>query len=102
MIQTTVVNLRKEPYDVYIGRAGKGQDGYFGNPFDVRKHGKDALPLFIEYFHKRLTTDAEFHARVLALAGKKLGCFCAPRPCHGDVIATYVNGWKKAWEAANP
>ena len=30
---TRVVNIRKEAYDVYIGRAGKGQDGYFGNPF---------------------------------------------------------------------
>lgn len=27
-MKTTVVNLYKHPYDVYIGRAGKGQDGY--------------------------------------------------------------------------
>jgi hypothetical protein len=32
-MQTVVVNLNKEPFDVYIGRAGRGQDGYFGNPF---------------------------------------------------------------------
>ena len=37
---TRVVNIRKEAYDVYIGRAGKGQDGYFGNPFRL-KQGHD-------------------------------------------------------------
>lgn len=34
---TRVVNIRKEAYDVYIGRAGKGQDGYFGNPFRLKQ-----------------------------------------------------------------
>lgn len=29
---TKVVNIRKDDNDVYIGRAGKGQEGYFGNP----------------------------------------------------------------------
>ena len=28
-----MVNIRKESCDVYIGRAGQGKDGYFGNPF---------------------------------------------------------------------
>ncbi len=98
MAETTVVNLRREAFDVYIGRAGKGQDGYFGNPFDVRQHGASAMPKFIDYFHKRLVSDHEFHTRVLALRGKRLGCFCKPRDCHGDVIATYVNDWAKAWK----
>ena len=31
--RTRVVNIREEDYDVYIGRAGRGMDGYFGNPF---------------------------------------------------------------------
>ena len=33
MGRTRVVNIRKETCDVYIGRAGYGKDGYFGNPF---------------------------------------------------------------------
>lgn len=33
MSNTRVVNIRKESCDVYIGRAGQGKDGYFGNPF---------------------------------------------------------------------
>ena len=53
---TRVVNIRKEAYDVYIGRAGKGQDGYFGNPFrlkqDMDRGG--TLAGFREYFYRRL------------------------------------------------
>ena len=25
------------------------------------------------------------------LAGKRLGCYCAPKPCHGDVLVELVN-----------
>lgn len=34
-MRTVVVNINKESFDVYIGRAGRGQDGYFGNPFRI-------------------------------------------------------------------
>lgn len=96
---TTVVNLRREPFDVYIGRAGRGMDGYFGNPFGVRTHGASAMPKFIEYFHKRIESDPEFKRRVIALVDKRLGCFCKPRDCHGDVIAAWVNAWAESWRA---
>ena len=33
MKQTEVVNIRHAACDVYIGRAGHGEDGYFGHPF---------------------------------------------------------------------
>lgn len=29
--------------------------------------------------------------RVHELAGKKLGCFCSPDICHGDVLADFLN-----------
>lgn len=91
MAETIVVNLRRQEFDVYIGRAGRGFDGYFGNPYTVREHGTDAIELFRDYFQNRLATDEEFHRRVRELAGKRLGCFCKPGPCHGDIIAEYVN-----------
>ena len=28
---------------------------------------------------------------VVKLKGKTLGCFCKPYPCHGDIIAEYLN-----------
>lgn len=90
--RTTVVNLREEPYDVYIGRAGRGHDGYFGNKYRVgpHKHG-EAIELFRKDFLERVDAEPEFRRRVLALRGKRLGCFCKPNACHGDVIAQWVD-----------
>lgn len=100
---TKVVNLRKEPYDVYIGRAGKGKDGYFGNPCaigkkcpvcgEIHKTGGSTLDCFKRYFYSRILTDSEFSKRVGQLRGKTLGCFCKPNRCHGDVIVTYLESF---------
>lgn len=90
---TTVVNMRRESFDVYIGRAGKGQDGYFGNPFPLRpgESRGETLARYRAYFTDRLATDPTFRARVEALRGKRLGCFCKPAVCHGDVIAEHLD-----------
>lgn len=101
---TTVVNLYKEPYDVYIGRAGKGKDGYFGNPYNLN-HVAQAFPdlkgdeireksieLFRDYFITRIQSDPIFKLRVeTELKDKRLGCFCKPKKCHGDIYAEYLN-----------
>lgn len=86
-------NLRSTPEYEYIGR-GSG----WGNPYSmyddsgggleereevIRKYRYD----FERGFLKRSKKDA------LALAGKRLGCFCKPEPCHGDVIAEYLNAF---------
>jgi hypothetical protein len=90
-----VVNIRAKDAtpDVYIGRAGHGEDGYFGNPFRLHERTTPAAVManFRAYFYTRVEEDAEFRARVLALRGKRLGCFCKPRQCHGDVIAGWVD-----------
>ncbi len=94
--KTEVVNLYKEPYDVYIGRAGKGQSGYFGNPVKVERlcfmcgetHAKgETLPCFERYARERIANDPEYKREVLNLYGKRLGCFCAdPLKCHGSIL----------------
>ena len=87
---TRIVNIYKEPYDVYIGRAGKDKDGTFGNPFNSDDREKD-IQLFKEYFHKKIKDDHTFRIKVLGLQGKRLGCFCKPKLCHGDIIAEYLD-----------
>gem|GEM_PF-413530 len=89
---TRVVNLRKDPYDMYIGRAGRGQNGYFGNPFRLGKQSRGAtIERYRDYFLNRLRSDEQFARRVRELKGKTLGCFCRPHSCHGDVIAAYLD-----------
>lgn len=91
-----VVNLRSARYDVYIGRAGHGHDGYFGNPIRlssrcqecglVHHTAAEVLPCYEVYARRRLKRDTVFRSRVAELRGKVLGCFCRPGPCHGDVL----------------
>ena len=91
---TKLVNIyHKIPYDVYIGRAGKGQDGYYGNPISLQGGDREAcLSAYREYFNKRIAEDATFKERIQALKGKVLGCFCFPKMCHGMVIIEYLHG----------
>jgi hypothetical protein len=91
--KTRVVNLYKEPYDIYIGRPGKGVNGYFGNPIPLRPGDSrgSTLDRFHEYFFTRLEQDPEFKAHIMTLKGKTLGCFCKPNACHGDIIVEYLN-----------
>jgi hypothetical protein len=93
MSKTNVVNIKLHPYDVYIGRAGKEQDGYFGNPFRIEQGESrgSSLEKYRAYFHNRLEADPEFKKRIHELKGKTLGCFCKPYPCHGDIIADYLD-----------
>jgi len=93
--QTTVVNIRHKPnaFDVYVGRTGLGLTSEFGNPFKIYKDGTrdEIIEKFKKYFYNRLEKDKEFKKHVLELKGLRLGCFCAPRRCHSDVIAAYLN-----------
>ena len=76
---TKVVNLRKEQYDVYIGRGSK-----WGNPFRIGRDGdrKTVIEKYRKYIHlKRDLINA-----LPELKDKKLGCYCKPLPCHGDVL----------------
>lgn len=92
-MKTKAVNIHRDEYDVYIGRAGRGMDGYFGNPFRLipgTPRGS-TLENYRDYFYKRIESDNEFKRRILSLKGKRLGCFCKPQACHGDIIAEYLN-----------
>jgi len=100
-IVTRVINISLAPKDwksnpdfAYIGRAGKGLVGYFGNPFRLKPGlaPGSTLAAYKEHFEKRLLSDPQFRARVEALRGKTLVCFCKPAPCHGDIISEYLNG----------
>ena len=89
MSQTQVVNLTREPYDVYIGRPGRGKTAAecpWGNPFVIGRDGtRDEV---IARYAQWLQTQPQLLARLGELRGKRLGCFCAPRwRCHGEVLA---------------
>ncbi len=89
------------PGVIYIGRAGRGQSGVFGNPVrvgqpcpvcrNVHPDGGSTLPCFRLYFRRRLASDPQFRRAVLGLAGQRLWCpGCRGRLlCHGQVMRTW-------------
>lgn len=81
-MRTRVVNKTSgEPYDVYIGRPGK-----WGNPFVIGRDG-DRDEVIIAYRSWLLGQPDLVQAAKTELRGKVLACWCAPKPCHGDVLA---------------
>ena len=96
---TRVINIKKEteyqnykstPTYEYIGRGA-----YWGNPHSMYEEGDDREEVIRKYkydfdFDKFPHIDK---AEVFKLAGKRLGCFCKPAVCHGDVLADFLNSW---------
>lgn len=90
-MKTVVVNLRRETYDVYIGRA-EGERGVYGNRFEIGRDGtrEEVIRLFRIDFYQRLHFEPGFLEKVLLLEGKRLGCFCKPLACHGDIYVEFL------------
>ena len=80
---STVVNIREEDYDIYIGMPSK-----WGNPFKVGKDG--TRQEVIEKYRAYIMTRKDLLESLHELEGKRLGCFCAPMACHGDVLVELV------------
>ncbi len=94
---TRVVHVRDpHGFDVYIGRSNKRfVDAPWGNPFLIGEHG--SREQVISLFRNYLIRNPELIIRVPELAGQRLGCWCAPRPCHGDVLAEYADNLHWLW-----
>lgn len=76
---TKVVHCKKESYDVYIGRGSK-----WGNPFKIGEHGNRNE--VISYYKAHIMDNPTLLSQVHELKGKRLGCYCAPLSCHGDIL----------------
>lgn len=104
--KATVHNLYKEPMDresdVYVGRAGKGKDGYFGNPFkttggDHRSYAIARFEVWVEERGGRGGWDPEYRERVKWLHSRRLFCFCVGAggtdDCHAKILAAKAAQW---------
>lgn len=80
-----VVHCKKEPFDVYIGRPSK-----WGNPFSIGRDGtRDEV---IAKYREWLKTQPDLMKQIkIELRGKVLGCWCVPKPCHGDILIEIAN-----------
>jgi len=85
---TCVVNLRYESCNVYIGRPSK-----WGNPFQIG-HGRTRQQA-IEQYREWILQQPELLAALPELRDRRLGCYCAPLLCHGDVLLELIDGLER-------
>lgn len=81
-MQTQVVNLHRTFYDVFIGRPSK-----WGNPFSLSQYSREEA---ISRYRAHVKSSPELMGSLHELKGKRLGCFCKPRACHGDVLVELI------------
>ena len=89
-----VVNKRTHqpgPGDVYIGRPSS-----WGNPFRLGSESRRAevLRRYRDWLATRVRTGGITRDALAGLSGRTLVCWCAPRACHGHVLAAAA-----AWAA---
>ena len=79
-----VVHAKRVDYDVYVGRGSKWENPFIIGPDGTRKD-------VINKYEKYLLNNKELMKSIKELKGKILGCWCAPRACHGDILVKYAN-----------
>jgi len=94
--RSPVVHVKRAAYDVYVGRPSP-----FGNPFVIGRDG-DRAAVVARYRAWLLAQPALVERVRRDLAGKVLGCWCAPLPCHGDVLADIAAAGNALESAAVP
>jgi Domain of unknown function (DUF4326) len=102
-----VVHCKRAPYDVYVGRGRDprtGEPGEWGNPYSHRPSRvpgvivvdtvAEAIERYRAWLWRQARTGRIELQALAALEGRALGCWCAPEPCHGEVLAAAA-----AWAA---
>lgn len=74
--------------NVYVGRPSKfisrSKWGKWGNPYKLKEYG--SRKVVINLFRKHILKNKELIETVTELKGKVLGCWCAPKGCHAEVL----------------
>lgn len=92
--QTAAVNRRFQKETYYIGRGS-----IWGNPFTSIQNRQTKAQFVVatrqdsvEAYRGYLLNNPTLLWRLLELNGHKLGCFCKPESCHGDILVWALKG----------
>lgn len=98
---TKVVHFKKEEFDVYIGRPT-----VYGNPWSTKEDSiaenivetrEEAVQNYYDWLRgvKHEDFAQEKRQKILdsipILKGKRLGCWCKPKLCHGDALVAIID-----------
>jgi hypothetical protein len=94
----SVVHCKREAYDVYAGRGcdpRSGEMGVWGNPFSHLPRTRaryrvgsrsEAIAAHRGWLWQQICAGEVSLEELAALAGKVLGCWCAPKACHAETL----------------
>ena len=89
---TRVVHVNHEDYDVYIGRPSE-----WGNPYSHIKDRKTKAEFIVKTreesiskYKEWILNQPQLLEKLESLQGKKLGCWCKPKSCHGDILVQLI------------
>ena len=104
--KTKVVNCIRDFFDIYIGRPGAlygppefgSWEHHFGNPFSLKKDGNrtTVIKKFEKWIRGKEHKVVEPKRRkwilknLYRLKNKRLGCYCSPKACHGDIYVKLI------------
>lgn len=96
---TRVINIKKEVKYANLRQTDEyeyiGRGSYWGNPYSMFAEGEtreEVIRKFkYDFDYEKFPNKSK--SEVFKLAGKRLGCFCKPEACHGDVLADFLNEW---------
>lgn len=82
--ETVAVNIKRDAYDVRIDRKTR-----WGNPFPMKSESDRArvIAQYREWLWQQIKDKRITLEDLADLRGKRLACHCAPKACHGDVLA---------------
>ena len=117
VVNVKVKYIRKEGYEnlkewmkdesnEYIGRRGvviiekrryPEKGSIWGNPFKVGKDGtlEEVLEKYEEYICEKIEKNKEMKYNLMSLKDKRLGCWCKPNICHGDVLKRLIKKYEE-------
>lgn len=70
-------------------------DSLWANPFTITKEQsrEEVLKLYKIYIEEKIEKN-NLYFELNKLKGKKLGCWCKPENCHGDILVDLVNKYE--------
>lgn len=92
--------------NIYIGRSRvvfidgiryPFENSIWSNPYKINdtQSREQVLELYYEYIKKKIEKEPTLIDELIKLKGKKLGCWCKPDKCHGDILLDLIKQYDK-------
>lgn len=89
MTPTTVVHNLVDAFDIYIGRDVPEHGlaaSKWGNPFIMVDDSDEERERVLTEYRAWVVEQPDLMGSLEELRGQRLGCWCAPKRCHGNVL----------------